>query len=167
MANHGEFVLSFVNRVRSIQELDDLGAIDVTSGEPDDQDLCFLAQALGCQVTVSQHPVWAQHDRFVMRFADRALARTVGICTEQEWTADHREVALPDEITALVVASHLATVMTDELGFLHGWWVPEDVDENRGGQLWQFHAMPGYRIPGQDISLSELGPEDRLKTATA
>lgn len=143
----GERVLAFINRVRTIQELDELSAIDLKNTIPDDMSRCVLARAMQCEIDGARHPAWASDHRWVMRFADRAMARLVGIVTEQEWAGEHREVALPEDLVDLAVAAHAGVLLSDEPGFLRGWWVPADEE----GTEWRLHVMPGFRSPVDEL----------------
>lgn len=96
---------------------------------------------MGCEVGASEHPAWGETISFVLRLPDRRTAKLVGICTEQEWVGEQREVVLPDELVDLLVATTNSLTLRNEVGFLRGWFVPE------GDDAWRLHMMPGFEAP--------------------
>lgn len=126
MANDGAHLLSFINQVRGVQELDMLWYLNLLGTDPDHERECVLGQALNCRVGASAHPTWDSAGRWVMRFDDLWTTRTVGIVTEQEWLPKPLEVHLPDELVDFAVALRHGLIETDELGFIEAWFVPCD-----------------------------------------
>ncbi len=121
-------VLDFINRVRTLQDLGEWGALPLLRTEADDEHHDVVASALGVSVGESEHHDWAAQGRWVMRFADRLTARRIGIVTGLEWRGDPPEVQLPDALVDLAVSQHLDIVVRDDVGFVRGWWVPGDDD---------------------------------------
>lgn len=119
-------VLDFINRVRTLQNLDEWGALPLLGTEADDERNDVVASALGGPVGESEHPEWAAQGRWVMRLPDRLTARRVGIVTGLEWLPEPPAVRLPDALVDLAVAQHLDVVVHDGIGFVRGWWVPGD-----------------------------------------
>lgn len=125
-------LVDFIDRVRTLQDLPPHGAVALAGTDPDDEDACVLAVALGCRVTSvggddGGGPEWL----YAMRFDDRLLARRIGVVLGLEWRAEPPAVRLPDAVMDLAVSQHLGKVEADDVGFLRGWWVPMG-DEGEG-----------------------------------
>ena len=119
-------LIDFCDRVRVLQDLPTLGAIALVGTEPDDEDNCVLAKALGCKVRDCESPNPGVSWHHAMWFADRLTARRVGIIMGLPWRADPPCVKLPDDVADLAVSQHMGCVERDEVGFLRGWWVPDE-----------------------------------------
>lgn len=149
MSDTGVRLLTFLNRVRAVQELDPLAWLVMLDADPDDERGGILAQAMECAVGGSTEPEWAADDRWVMRFDDRWTARTVAVVTGQPWLPESLEVALPDELVDFAVSFSLGEVEQDGIGFVRSWRVPNDVDDPAAGMC-RF-VMPGMEAvdPGR------------------
>jgi hypothetical protein len=119
-------VLAFINRIRTLRDLDEWSALPLLGTEADDDHNDVVAAALGVPVGESEHPEWGAQSRWVMRFADRLTARRVGIACGLEWVPEPPEVRLPDALVDLAVSQHLDVVVRDEVGYVRGWWVPDE-----------------------------------------
>ena len=119
-------LIDFIDRVRVLLDQPALGAVAVLGTVPDDDEHSILPTALGCTVTsvdgTEDDPEWL----YAMRFADRLVARRVGIVMGLAWRPDPPAVRLPWEVADLAVAEHYGCVERDEVGFLRGWWVTPD-----------------------------------------
>jgi len=119
-------VLDFINRIRTLQQLDEWNALPLLGAEADDEHNDVVAAALGVPVGESEHPDWAAQGHWVMRFPDRLTARRVGIVCGLAWLPEPPEVRLPDALVDLAVSQHLDVVVRDDVGFVRGWWVPDE-----------------------------------------
>lgn len=140
-------LLDFVERIRVLQDLPPVGAVDLSGTVPDDAERCVLATALGGLVhavggTGPDDAVWTS----ALIVDDRLTARRIGIVMGLEWRADPPAVRLPDEVADLGVAQHYGTVEADDMGFLRCWWIPVDEGERR----WTF------RTPSDDLLSGDL-----------
>jgi hypothetical protein len=143
-------VLDFINRVRVLQDLSQWDALPLIETETDDERGDVVAFALGVPVGESEQPDWATNGRWVMRFPDGVIARRVGIVCGLEWLADPPEVRLPDALVDLAVSQHHDVVVSDEAGFVRGWWVPGDED-----------GMPVFRTPTDPLIPGDFGLSER------
>ncbi len=142
MDGQGTYLLTFINEVRAVREMDPLQYLNVLGANPDDEQTCVLAEAMVCPVGGSAHPKWMSAGRWVLRFEDLWTTRTTGIVTEQAWLPEPLEVQLPDALVDFAVAARYDLVETDELGYIGAWLVPRDgLDLDRG---FERHAMPGF-----------------------
>jgi hypothetical protein len=114
-------VLGFINRIRIMLDLPELGALSLLGTEPDHEFNSVLSAALEVPVGESAHPEWAEQGRWVMRFAGGMTARRVGIVTSLDWLAEPPEVRLPDALVDLAVSQHLDVVVGDGVGYVRGW----------------------------------------------
>lgn len=139
-------LLEFVERVRALQDLPPVGAIDLAATIPDDAERCVLSTALGGTVHAvgwndqGCDPLWTS----ALIVEDRLVARRIGIVMGLEWQADPPAVRLPDEVGDLGVAQHWGVVEADDMGFLRCWWVPVDDDQGR----WTFRTPTEDLLPG-------------------
>ena len=143
-------VLDFCNRIRTLLDLDELPCLWLAGTEQDDDEACVVATALGTPVGPSDHPDWESEDRMVMRFADRATARLVGVITELPWREDPPEVQLPEEIMDLAVSHHFSAVDADDFGRLVAWYVLD-----RGSSEWE-RVTPTELLIEQDCGVLPL-----------
>jgi hypothetical protein len=112
-------LLDFVNRVRTIQDLDEIPYLLLDGTETDDGENCVLARALGVPIYPVDHG-----DRMEMHFRTAQMARRVGVVMYLEWRSDPPAVLLPHEVSDVAVADHLELVRGDEFGVLQSWLVP-------------------------------------------
>jgi hypothetical protein len=117
-------IIDFADAVRALCGRPHRRALPLANCERDSDERCVVAAALGVSVGESAHPSWAVDGRWVMRFADPATARRVGIGLDQPWRAEPAEVLLPDALVNLAVSHHYGVVVPDDGGDVRGWWLP-------------------------------------------
>jgi hypothetical protein len=139
-------LLDFVERIRALQDLPPIGAIELSETVADDAERCLLATALGGTVHAvgwddpAGDPLWTS----ALIVADRLTARRIGIVMGLDWRADPPAVRLPDEVADVAVAQHVGAVEADDVGFLRCWWIPLD----HGEQRWTFRTPTDDLLPG-------------------
>jgi len=120
-------LIEFAEEVRVLQDLPGLnGVITLAGTERDDVDKGVVPQALGVRVGQSCKRRWRCRPWWSMFFDDRLTARRVGIVLGLDWCPTGREVRLPWPVVDLEVAASKGLVESDEMGWLAGWWVPDD-----------------------------------------
>jgi hypothetical protein len=113
-------LLDFVNRVRTIKDLDELQFLMLDGTVTDDVYYCLLGTAI--EVPVVSSP--GDDGGFEMQFPDAQMARTVGVVMYLEWDRDRHTVRLPEPVSDVVVAAHFEFVRSDCEGRFIGWLLP-------------------------------------------
>lgn len=141
-------LVDFIDRVRTLQDLPPHGVLALTGTEPDNEDACALATALGCRVTSvggddGGGPEWLH----AMRFDDRLLPRRIGVVLGLDWRADPPAVRLPDAVADVAVSQHMGKVEADDVGLLRGWWVPLGTRAMEDGRISRHTTKTCSRTP--------------------
>src|SRR5207244_2946944 len=115
-----------INAIRACQRKTPIARIALPGTVRDDPARCPVASMTGALVTVGSRDPWLK--RFVLRFADVAVAEAVAAEIKQPQAPDRLEVLAPDAVVSLVCALHYGLVFEDADGFLTGWIEPTDAD---------------------------------------
>ena len=120
-----------------------LANLELLTTEADDESHDVVGSALCVPVGESEHPEWAERGVWVMRLVDGLTAARVGVVTGLEWFAEPAEVRLPECLVDLAVSQHFDLVVSDDLGLVDGWWMPDE------------HGFPSY-VTSEEPVLARL-----------